>query len=265
MTLLSPLNQAKDYSLAFQNERETMKYSNTKQTISSICWLIAAINFIGVFIIGFGAETFIPSDYLWLLPAMFGCIFLFGGLGAALSGKTLYPLLAAGLGAIITIIAMTYGMGNEIVREILLTRIVPIALLTLFPIVGFGICIIPKSIAKKEAKQHPIEIQATVCKKIKHIWTDHDRHRHRGWKLAWKYCIDGKDRIYTSNITRNPEPRDIGDTGVLYLSETDPTDVWEKPTKADTIALFLIGMIFIIIGSIALIMFIIMWPELVIN
>lgn len=239
-----------------------MNQSNTKQHISSICWIIAAINFIGVFIIGLGGETFIPSDYVWLLPAMFGGIFLFGGLGAALSGNTLYPLLAAALGTIITVIAILYGLGNEMIHELLLTRIVPISLLSLFPLVGLGLCIIPRTIEKQKEKLYPIEVQATVWRKRKHVWSDLHHHRHRGWKLAWKYHAGGKNRIYISHITRNPEPREIGDIGVLYLSQTDPTDVWEKPTKGDRLMSYILGLMFIAIGSIALIMFIIMWPEL---
>lgn len=239
-----------------------MKHSNTRQHVSSICWIIAAINFIGVFIVGLGAETFIPSDDIWLLPAQFGGIFLFGGLGAALADKTFYPLLITALGTAISGISTLYGLSNETIRELLLTRIVPIALLSLFPIVGLGLCIIPRTIEKQKAKLHPIEVQATVWKKRKHVWSDLDHHRHRGWKLSWKYHADGKNRIYISNITRNPEPRDIGDTGVLYLSQTDPSDVWEKPTKGDRLISYILGILFVIIGSVALIMFIIMWPKL---
>lgn len=48
---------------------------------------------------------------------------------------------------------------------------------------------------------------------------------------------------------------EVGDDGLLYLSETDPGDAWEKPTGMDLVVIRTVGVIFMVVGGVALAMF----------
>lgn len=240
---------------AMRNAPEPDPGYRARQTLSGVFWAVAGLCFIGVFITGFGLDSFLPDGLGWLLPALFGGVFLFAGIGAALGGQSALPLGVSALGLAISVCAAAYGLGGEDLRDVLITRVLPLALIAVFPAVGLGLLIVPGAIAKRKAAFHPIEVHATVCRKELHTWVDRDHHHHKGWRLTWKYYAGGSEHVFRSTMTRSPERREVGDDGVLYLSETDPCDAWEKPTGMDVIVTRTIGVIFMIVGGAALAMF----------
>lgn len=226
-----------------------------RQAFSGIFWVMAGLCFIGVFVTGFGMDTFMPDGFGWLLPALFGGIFLFAGIGAALGGGSVLPLGVSAIGFAVAGFSVAYGLGGEALRAALISRALPLALIALFPAVGLGLLIVPGAVAKKKAAAHPVEVHATVYKKELHTWVDRDHHHHRGYRLTWKYYAGGKERFFRSNMTRNPERREVGDAGLLYLSETDPGDAWEKPTGMDVLVTRTVGIVFMVVGGVALAIF----------
>ena len=81
---------------AMRNAPEPDHGYRARQTLSGVFWAVADLCFIGVFITGFGLDSFLPDGLGWLLPALFGGVFLFAGIGAALGGQSVLSLGVSG-------------------------------------------------------------------------------------------------------------------------------------------------------------------------
>lgn len=225
-----------------------------KSGLGGFFGLLALLGFLSVFFLGFGGAYFLPEGCEWVVITAFGTTFFFAGLAILAQAKQPFGLLFSGVGALVIAFSLAFGLWSEDLRDIIMAKAVPAALLSVFAIVGACLLVIPRKIARKRAEEHPVEIRARVKAKHERRWRDSDGHSHRGWFLVWGYYAGGKDRTYSSNTTRSPEPRQVGDEGVLYLSRTDPDDVWEPGTRSDTIVLTCIGAAFAAMGVLGLVL-----------
>lgn len=214
--------------------------------LAGLFGVLALISFAATFILGFAGE-FLPPGYEWLLPAMFGSIFFFGGLAIFAGSKQLAALLFVLIGGGVSGFSIAYGVCDGEIQEMLLGRAIPAALLGTFVVAGLVMLIALRVSYQRKCRLYTQEVRAVVTAKHERIYRDNDGHRHKGWRLDWKYYAGGKERIYQSNIYRRPEPRDVGYEGVLYLREDDPDDAWEKANDA-MIAFCVIGLIFVAAG-----------------
>lgn len=222
--------------------------------LQSLTGLLAGACFLGFMILGFAGETVLSDGMMWILPALFGAMFLFAGLSVGLGGQKT-GFIFGGVGAVITSVTLIYAFGGPDLRAVFMNRILPCLLLGVFIIAGLGFMIIPPIRIKQKANLHTMEVQATVIAKHERIHRDRDGHRHRIWSLDWKYNAGGHTRTYCSRIGRRPEPRVPGDQGILYLNPSDLNDVWEAPSRMDMIMPFVLGILFFIVGTGSLAMF----------
>lgn len=228
----------------YRISRTNTKVSSGKLT--GMFGVLALLSFAATFILGFAGEL-LPSGYEWLLPALFGSIFFFGGLAVFSGSKQLAALLFVLIGGGVSGFSIAYGVCDGEIQEMLLNKAIPAALLSVFVIAGLVMLIAPRVSYQRKCRLYTQEVRAVVTAKHERIYRDSDGHRHKGWRLDWKYYAGGKERVYRSNIYRRPEPRDVGHEGVLYLREDDPNDAWEK--SKDTVIIFgVIGLIFAAAG-----------------
>lgn len=213
--------------------------------------VLALVCFIGTFGLGFFGDTILRDGGEWALVAMFGATFLSFGLCMTASGHK-PGLIFAAVGACVAAASVGYGLGSPAFQAALMETAVPAALLSCFILAGLAMMAVPPILARKQAASHPVETRATVKAKHERISRDSDGHRSRTWVLDWEYYAGGRMRVYHSRTGRSPERREPGDPGVLYLSETDPDDVWEKPQAPERVLFLAIGAMFFAAGAAAM-------------
>lgn len=216
--------------------------------------ILAGLSFLSTFLMGFVGSAILPSGCEWILVTGFGCIFLFAGLaisaGSGMKGALLFSLV----GGCVAGFSMAYGLLDEEWKAVLMERAIPAALLSVFVIVGAGLVVAPGRLAASRAKAHPVAVIATVAGKHRRKSTDDDGHSSYSYVLDWTYYVHGKEYRYTSRIGRGREPREPGDSGTLYISRSDPRDVWEPMGKSVHVLLAVIGAVFLAAGVFALFM-----------
>lgn len=219
----------------------------------------ALLSLAGTFVCGFSMEKLSDMDMEWVLISMFGLTLMLFGLTAAVSAKQYMALVLAGFGALILGAGLVYGFGDRVLQESLVSQVLPVVLLSVFAIAGVCMLVVPPIAHRKKVGKYIKEIDAEIVDKQLHEWMDDigdERRRHKSFILTWRYYAGGRWITWQSNISRSPEPREIGDRCVLYLNPEDPEDAWDKEADGTgNIILTIMGAGFLLMGGLGLWMF----------
>jgi len=250
------LNPENDPFYGMRGKTASDKNTARMPFLSKIFVILAVVSFVSLFLMPvILTRVSDETGFAWIMPCLFGCIFLFVGLAVACTkpGRWI-GLLFAAVGLCVAGISAVYGISNDATRELMMSQVVPTVFLSVFVLIGVGFLILPGILTRRKAAVYTREVQATVCAKNLRVSRDFDRDRSRTWVLSWKYYAGGRERVYQSNIGRSPERREVGDTGVLYVNPMDSDDVWEKPGPFEKILFLILGVMFAGIGCFAMIM-----------
>lgn len=120
----------------------------------------------------------------------------------------------------------------------------------LFPIIGTCIWIIPMIIERKRAWNYSSAVQAQVYDR-----KDINKRGVTYTYLTWRYEYEGKEYFYKSRYGTVNEERKIGDWGTLAVKKKKPSKVYAFTLYKNQRLLKIIGILFIIVGTICLVIF----------
>lgn len=225
--------------------------------LQSFTGILGLVAFIGVFIGAFGfMEYFEENDMLWVELVLFGLTFFFFGITAIIGTRQAFPLLFIFVGAGIAGISMAYGFGDEALKIQLMSHIVPMTGLILFPTAGCGLTISGIMRIKRIKETFTEQVQAEIIRKQRQTWYDSDHDHHTSYVLTWRYYAHGEWHEWKSNGGRSPEPREIGDYNMIFINPENPGEAYdEKACRSAAFILIIMGLCFILFGSAGLILF----------
>lgn len=224
-----------------------------QKVLSGIIGIPAFLSFASIFILGIFGQGFLEDRGLeWLMIAMFGVTFFLFGLLVLVSARTPFGLIFVAIGGCVAGFAVSYGLGSPELQEKLMSSVVPMAAIAVFPLSGLGVMIGGLVQRSNRRKKYTLEVRAEIVDKKKVRSRHHDSHGYHTmttYPLTWKYSVNGKEYAWRSNMSRKPEPRGIGDSGRLLLNPDNPRDAYD-PAVGNGMALFLVifGAIFVFVG-----------------
>lgn len=247
-------------NLIYSNSAESLLFKKREQSNSlftAIFGILAAISFVSIFVMAiFFQQKLEANNMVWLIIAVFGSTFLFGGLTVTSTG-TYIGLIFATIGGAISAFSLVYGFGSASVQGLLMECIIPIVGTSLFVIVGAAIIGVPLWMDKKLSNTYTEAVNAVITDKRVNVTRDSDGHRHRTYRLTWDYDYGFDKYRYVSNRGRSPERREVGEYGYLYIKPGYPDTVWEPFGKLEKIIFIVVGGAFAAIGCFATVMMVI--------
>lgn len=220
--------------------------------------MLGLISFIGIFVGAFGFMDYMEeNDMLWVELTLFGLTFFLLGLTAMIGSRQSFLLLFIFVGGGIAGISTAYGLGGESFCMELMSSIVPFIGLVLFPIAGCGLVISGIMQIKKIKETFTEQVQAEIIDKQRQTWYDNDHRHHTSYVLTWRYYAHGEWCEWKSNGGRSPEPREIGNYDTISINPENSKEAYDKKAcRPAAFILVIIGLCFILFGSIGLALFI---------
>lgn len=216
-------------------------------------------------LMGFFGTTFLSDhDLEWALPFMFGLTFFMFGI-LILSAKQAFGVIFLLAGGAVASVSFLYGTGDVEMQDYLMYHVVPLLGALAFFGAGLGFIIIPPILKKKKDRKYSLQVNATVAHKEKRVshHRDNDGHSHTSvtYPLTWRYVVDGQEYKVKNNSARGPEPRNVGDSDIIYIDPGNPGDIRDKAIEKWTGLFFAIfGIVFAVPG--AVLMFLILTGSL---
>lgn len=206
-------------------------------------------------LMGFFGTTFLSDHNLeWVLPFMFGLTFFCFGI-LILSAKQAFGVIFLLAGGAVASVSFLYGTGDVEMQDYLMYHVVPLLGALAFFGAGLGFIIIPPIIKKKKDRKYSLQVNATVVHKEKRVsrHQDSDGHSHTSvtYPLTWRYVVDGQEYKVKNNSARGPEPRNVGDSDIIYIDPENPADIRDKVIEKWTGLFFAIfGIVFAVPGAV---------------
>lgn len=229
--------------------------SPARKIVNTIVMASAMLSLLVTFGFGmFGSDFLSERGMEWVLVTMFGTTFFLFGLMICVAARTPFGLVFLLVGGAVAGLSLWYGLGDEDVGYFILEKIAPCCLLGAFMLAGLCMAVIPRIVYRRNTGKYSRQVMARVVDKTRREseHRDSDGHWHRSvtYPLTWSYSADGKDYVWQSPSARSPEPRDIGDTDVLWLDPEDPSRAWDKAIGGSGLWIFmLMGIIFTLVGA----------------
>lgn len=229
----------------------------------SVGQIIFTIVFLLWFIISIlGMIYFSENDNTGMVVLLFGSyFFIFGLIGISLGGiklKNVWILLFPTIGLALMISSAIFMWGSD--EAILqLGKLIPILLLCLFIVVGIGLILGTVVTDNNLKKRCTYQIIARCVKLNSHLsrttYGDFGTKARKLYAPVFSYCFEGKNYETEHNIYKNFGNPNVDDDVYIFINPDYPTEIY-FPSKSTKLSLISIGIIFVIIGIVAMYLFV---------